>query len=251
MAQSPFSLHGKVALITGAAAGIGQATVTAFSKAGAKVIATDRDPLGLEKLGTDKMIGLRTAVLDVTDPDAIAEVVAAAGPIDVLFNCAGIVPSGAVLDTTRQQWQRAFDINVTSIFDMTRAVLPGMIERRGGNIINVASVVSTIKAAPNRAAYAATKAAVVALTKSVALDYIGRGIRCNAICPGTVETPSLEARIAATGDAEATRRAFVARQPMGRLGSADEIAATALYLACAESAFVTGHAMVIDGGFSL
>ncbi|TPM07078.1 SDR family oxidoreductase [Mesorhizobium sp. B2-3-11] len=250
MAQPPFSLHGKIALITGAAAGIGRATVAAFSKAGAKVIATDRDPSGLERLpaGSD---GLRTAVLDVTDPDAIAGVVAQAGPIDILFNCAGIVPSGAVLDTTRQEWQRAFDINVTSIFDMSRAVLPGMIERGGGNIINVASVVSTIKTAPNRAAYAATKAAVVALTKSVALDYVGKGIRCNAICPGTVDTPSLEARIAATGEAEAARCAFVARQPMGRLGSAEEIAAAALYLASPESAFVTGHAMVIDGGFSL
>lgn len=250
MAQSSFSLHGKIALITGAAAGIGRATVEAFSKAGATVIATDRDLSGLERLaaGSD---GLRTTVLDVTDPDAVAAVVAKAGPIDILFNCAGMVPAGAILDTTRQEWQRAFDINVTSIFDMTRAVLPGMIGRGSGNIINVASVVSTIKTAPNRAAYAATKAAVVALTKSVALDYVGKGIRCNAICPGTVDTPSLEARIAATGEAEATRRAFVARQPMGRLGSAEEIAAAALYLASMESAFVTGHAMVIDGGFSL
>ena len=250
MTQSPFSLDGKIALITGAAAGIGRATCLAFSAAGAEVIATDRDLSGLQRLAAE-LDGLRIAALDVTDPQAIERTVAEAGPIDILFNCAGVVPAGAILDTTRTDWQRAFDINVTSIFDMMRAVLPGMIDRGGGNIINVASVVSTIKMAPGRSAYAASKAAVIALTRSVALDYVGKGIRCNAICPGTVDTPSLEARMSATGDAEAARRAFVARQPMGRLGSAEEIAAAALYLASPQSAFVTGHAMVIDGGFSL
>jgi 2-keto-3-deoxy-L-fuconate dehydrogenase len=250
MTQSPFSLDGKIALITGAAAGIGRATCLAFSAAGAEVIATDRDLSGLQRLAAE-LDGLRIAALDVTDPQAIERTVAEAGPIDILFNCAGVVPAGAILDTTRTDWQRAFDINVTSIFDMMRTVLPGMIDRGGGNIINVASVVSTIKMAPGRSAYAASKAAVIALTRSVALDYVGKGIRCNAICPGTVDTPSLEARMSATGDAEAARRAFVARQPMGRLGSAEEIAAAALYLASPQSAFVTGHAMVIDGGFSL
>ena len=250
MTQSPFSLDGKIALITGAAAGIGRATCLAFSAAGAEVIATDRDLSGLQRLAAE-LDGLRIAALDVTDPQAIERTVVEAGPIDILFNCAGVVPAGAILDTTRTDWQRAFDINVTSIFDMMRTVLPGMIDRGGGNIINVASVVSTIKMAPGRSAYAASKAAVIALTRSVALDYVGKGIRCNAICPGTVDTPSLEARMSATGDAEAARRAFVARQPMGRLGSAEEIAAAALYLASPQSAFVTGHAMVIDGGFSL
>ena len=250
MTQSPFSLDGKIALITGAAAGIGRATCLAFSAAGAEVIATDRDLSGLQHLAAE-LGGLRIAALDVTDPQAIERTVVEAGPIDILFNCAGVVPAGAILDTTRTDWQRAFDINVTSIFDMMRTVLPGMIDRGGGNIINVASVVSTIKMAPGRSAYAASKAAVIALTRSVALDYVGKGIRCNAICPGTVDTPSLEARMSATGDAEAARRAFVARQPMGRLGSAEEIAAAALYLASPQSAFVTGHAMVIDGGFSL
>ena len=214
MTQSPFSLDGKIALITGAAAGIGRATCLAFSAAGAEVLATDRDLSGLQRLAAE-LDGLRIAALDVTDPQAIERTVAEAGPIDILFNCAGVVPAGAILDTTRTDWQRAFDINVTSIFDMMRAVLPGMIDRGGGNIINVASVVSTIKMAPGRSAYAASKAAVIALTRSVALDYVGKGIRCNAICPGTVDTPSLEARMSATGDAEAARRAFVARQPMG------------------------------------
>jgi len=250
MTQSPFSLDGKIALITGAAAGIGRATCLAFSATGAEVIATDRDLSGLQRLAAE-LDGLRIAALDVTDPQAIERTVAEAGPIDILFNCAGVVPAGAILETTRTDWKRAFDINVTSIFDMMRTVLPGMIDRGGGNIINVASVVSTIKMAPGRSAYAASKAAVIALTRSVALDYVGKGIRCNAICPGTVDTPSLEARMSATGDAEAARRAFVARQPMGRLGSAEEIAAAALYLASPQSAFVTGHAMVIDGGFSL
>jgi 2-keto-3-deoxy-L-fuconate dehydrogenase len=245
-----FRLDGKTALITGAAAGIGRATAELFKKLGASVIATDRDRSGLDRLTTD-VPALHTVLLDVTDPVAIAQAVRAAGRIDILVNCAGMVPHGTVLDGERNDWQRTFDVNVTSIYDATRAVLPGMIERRRGNIINVASVVSTLKAAPNRCAYAATKAAVIALTKSVALDYVKQGIRCNAICPGTIDTPSLAERIAARGDPEIVREAFVARQPMGRLGRAEEIAAAALYLASDESAFMTGHALVIDGGFSL
>jgi 2-keto-3-deoxy-L-fuconate dehydrogenase len=245
-----FRLDGKAVMITGAAAGIGRATSMELARAGAIVMATDLDSVGLDRLALE-IPELRTAQLDVTDPDAIEKVVHEAGQIDILFNCAGIVPHGAILDGERREWQRTFDINVTSIFDMTRAVLPGMIERGRGNIINVASVVSTLKAAANRCAYAATKAAVIALTKSVALDYVSKGIRCNAICPGTVDTPSLARRIAAQGDAEAARKAFIARQPMGRLGSAREVAAAALYLASDESGFMTGHALVIDGGFSL
>jgi 2-keto-3-deoxy-L-fuconate dehydrogenase len=245
-----FRLDGKTALITGAAAGIGRATAELFKKSGALVIATDRDRSGLDRLITD-VPALHTVLLDVTDPVAVAQAVRAAGSIDILFNCAGMVPHGTVLDGERNDWQRTFDVNVTSIYDATRAVLPGMIERGRGNIINVASVVSTLKSAPNRCAYAATKAAVIALTKSVALDYVKQGIRCNAICPGTIDTPSLAERIAAQGDPAIVREAFVARQPMGRLGRAEEIAAAALYLASDESAFMTGHALVIDGGFSL
>lgn len=245
-----FSLDGKTALLTGAGAGIGRATALLFAGAGAKVIATDRDPATLAALAQE-VPGITTAILDVTDPDQIASVTAAAGLVDILFNCAGCVPSGNILEGDRANWQRTFDLNVTSVFDMTRAVLPGMIARKYGNIINVASVVSTIKTAPNRATYAATKAAVVALTRSVALDFVGQGIRCNAICPGTIDTPSLGDRMAATGDAMAARTAFAARQPMGRLGTADEIAAAALYLASVESGFMTGHALVIDGAFSL
>jgi 2-keto-3-deoxy-L-fuconate dehydrogenase len=245
-----FRLDGKTAMITGAAAGIGRATAIAFASAGASVIATDLDSARLDVLKAE-VPNLRTALLDVTNSDAIEKVVPAVGRLDILFNCAGIVPHGAILDGDRRAWQRAFDVNVTSIFDMTRAVLPGMIERGRGNIINVASVVSTLKTAVNRCTYAATKAAVIALTKSVALDYVSKGIRCNAICPGTVDTPSLAQRIAALGDSEAARKAFIARQPMGRLGSAEEVSAAALYLASEESGFMTGHALVIDGGFSL
>lgn len=245
-----FRLDGKTALITGAAAGIGRATAELFNKMGASVLATDRDRSGLDRLTTD-VPALHTVLLDVTDPVAVGQAVRAAGCIDILVNCAGMVPHGTVLDGERNDWQRTFDVNVTSIYDTTRAVLPGMIERGTGNIINIASVVSTLKSAPNRCAYAATKAAVIALTKSVALDYVKQGIRCNAICPGTIDTPSLAERIAAQGDPEIVREAFVARQPMGRLGRAEEIAAAALYLASDESAFMTGHALVIDGGFSL
>jgi 2-keto-3-deoxy-L-fuconate dehydrogenase len=245
-----FSLAGKTALLTGAGAGIGRATAKIFADAGARVIATDRDADTLVSLASESS-GIVTMALDVTKPDQIADIADKAGAVDILFNCAGIVPAGNILEGSRDAWVRAFDINVTSIFDMTRSFLPGMIARGTGNIINIASVVSTLKTAPNRAAYAATKAAVIALTKSVALDFVGQGIRCNAICPGTVDTPSLGDRMAATGDAEVARRAFIARQPMGRLGTAEEIAFAALYLASSESAFMTGHALVIDGAFSL
>lgn len=245
-----FSLDEKTALITGAGAGIGYATALVFQRHGASVIATDRDGAALDRLAAENP-AIQTRELDVTRTDQIDAVTSDIGAVDILFNCAGFVPSGAVLEGSREDWQSAFNINVTSVFDLTRAVLPGMLVRGHGNIINVASVVSTIKTAPNRAAYAATKAAVLALTKSVALDYVGQGVRCNAICPGTVDTPSLEGRMAETGDAAAARASFVARQPMGRLGTAEEIAAAALYLASDESGFMTGHGLVIDGAFSL
>lgn len=243
-------LNGKKALVTGAAAGIGRATVLAFLSAGARVLATDKDDLGLRQLAAEAP-SVETSVLDVTDPEAIAALTAESPDIDILFNCAGFVPHGTILDCGPEDWRRAFELNVTSIFLMARAFLPGMLERSRGNIINVASVVSNIKAAPNRFAYATTKAAVIGLTKSIAVDYIGNGIRCNAICPGTVDTPSLADRIAAQGDPVKVRAAFIARQPMGRLGTAEEIAALALHLASDESAFATGGAFVIDGGFSL
>jgi 2-keto-3-deoxy-L-fuconate dehydrogenase len=178
-------------------------------------------------------------------------VVAGAGRIDILFNCAGFVASGSILDCSEEEWARSLDLNVTSMFRLTRAVLPQMIARRNGSIINMSSVASSIKGVTNRCAYSMTKAAVIGLTKSIAADFVTKGIRCNAICPGTVDTPSLHQRLQATGDYEASLRAFVARQPMARLGSASEIAAMALYLASDESVFTTGQCHVVDGGWSL
>jgi 2-keto-3-deoxy-L-fuconate dehydrogenase len=245
-----FTLSPYTALVTGAGAGIGRATSIAFSRAGARVIATDKDVNSLASLASEYP-EIICHELDVTVSEQIDSIGNLIGDVDILFNCAGLVPAGSILDGDRASWQRAFDVNVTSVWLMTRHFLPGMIKKGSGNIINVASVVSTIKTAPNRCTYAATKAAVIALTKSVALDHVADGIRCNAVCPGTVDTPSLVQRMAATGDEISARRNFVARQPMGRLATAEEIAAAALYLASPESAFMTGHALVIDGAFSL
>jgi 2-keto-3-deoxy-L-fuconate dehydrogenase len=249
-----FTLGGKAAFVTAAGQGIGRATALAFAQAGARVTATDINPELLEGLaGTP---GITTRVLDVTDPAAIGRAVADSGPVDVLFNCAGFVHAGTILQATEAEWEFAFNLNVRSMFRLIQAVLPGMLERGGGSIINMASAASSIKGAPNRFIYGTTKAAVVGLTKSVAADFIGKGVRCNAICPGTVESPSLRDRIssqaAASGQTLAqVEAAFVARQPMGRLGRAEEIAALALYLASDASAFVTGTTQVIDGGWSL
>lgn len=249
-----FTLGGKAAFVTAAGQGIGRATALAFAQAGARVTATDINPALLEGLaGTP---GITTRVLDVTDPAAIGRAVADSGPVDVLFNCAGFVHAGTILQATEAEWEFAFNLNVRSMFRLIQAVLPGMLERGGGSIINMASAASSIKGAPNRFIYGTTKAAVVGLTKSVAADFIGKGIRCNAICPGTVESPSLRDRIssqaAVSGQTLAqVEAAFVARQPMGRLGRAEEIAALALYLASDASAFVTGTTQVIDGGWSL
>lgn len=238
-------LAGKTALVTAAAQGIGRATAELFAAHGADVLATDTNTDALVQLQ-----GCRTAKLDVLLPDEIVRVVESAGTIDILFNCAGFVANGSVLDCTDEQWALSLSLNVTSMFRLVRAVLPQMLARRRGSIINMSSVASSIKGVPNRCAYSATKAAVIGLTKSIAADFATNGIRCNAICPGTVETPSLHQRLEATGDYDASRRAFIARQPMGRLGRPAEIAALALYLASDESEFTTGQCHIIDGGWS-
>ena len=247
-------LSGKTAFVTAAGAGIGRATALAFAREGARVIASDLDPALLAALAREA--GLDTRVLDVTDAAAIAAAAAAVGPVDVLFNAAGFVHAGTVLDCTEEQWAFAFDLNVRSMYRTVKAFLPGMLGRGRGSIVNVASAAGSIKGAPNRFVYGTTKAAVIGRTKSVAAEFIARGIRCNAICPGTVESPSLRERIAAqaraSGQSEAQVEAmFIARQPMGRLGRAEEIAALAVYLASDESAFTTGTAQLIDGGWSL
>jgi len=239
-------LAGKTALVTAAAQGIGRATAELFAAHGADVLATDTNSDALVQLQ-----GCRTAKLDVLLPDEIDRVVESAGTIDILFNCAGFVANGSVLECTDEQWALSLNLNVTSMFRLVRAVLPQMLARRRGSIINMSSVASSIKGVPNRCAYGATKAAVIGLTKSIAADFVTNGVRCNAICPGTVETPSLHQRLEATGDYTASRQAFIARQPMGRLGTPAEIAALALYLASDESEFTTGQCHIIDGGWSI
>jgi 2-keto-3-deoxy-L-fuconate dehydrogenase len=238
-------LAGKTALVTAAAQGIGRATAELFAAHGADVLATDINVTAL-----DQLRGCRKAKLDVLRPEEITRIVATAGNVDILFNCAGFVASGTVLDCTDADWHLSLNLNITSMFHMVRAVLPQMIARRHGSIINMSSVASSIKGVSNRCAYSVTKAAVIGLTKSIAADFVSDGIRCNAICPGTVETPSLHERLEATGNYEASLQAFIARQPMGRLGKAAEIAALALYLASDDSAFTTGQCHVIDGGWS-
>lgn len=240
-------LTGKRALVTAAGQGIGRASVLAMAREGAQVLATDVNPAALESLAAE---GIETRVLNVRDPASIRAAVEAAGPVDVLFNCAGFVANGTILDCDEEQWAFSLDLNMTAMYRMCRAFLPGMLERGAGSIINMASVASSVIAAPNRFVYGATKAGVIGLTKGIAADFITRGIRCNAICPGTVESPSLEDRLRATGDYEAARSAFIARQPIGRIGSAEEIAALVVYLASDESAYTTGVAHVIDGGWS-
>ena len=237
-------LEGKVALVTAAGQGIGRATAQAFVREGARVIATDVRAEALEGLE-----GAELRVLDVTNAAAVKAIAAANPEINVLYNCAGVVHAGTILDCDEEQWDFAYALNVTAQYRMIRAVLPGMIARGGGSIINMSSVCSSIKAVANRFAYGATKAAVIGLTKSVAIDYVTDGIRCNAICPGTVETPSLIQRLHDTGDFEKAYAEFTARQAMGRFGRVDELAALAVYLASDESAFTTGTTSVIDGGW--
>jgi 2-keto-3-deoxy-L-fuconate dehydrogenase len=246
------SLTGKTAFVTAAGQGIGRATVKAFAAAGAKVIATDVDAAKLDGLESDTV---RTLALNVLDAAAITDAASAAGPVDILFNCAGVVHQGTILDATEAEWSFAFDLNCRSMFRTMQAFLPGMLGRGRGTIINMASVASSLKGVPNRFIYSASKAAVIGMTRSVATDYVARGIRCNCLCPGTVETPSLDERIAANaaaaGSIDAARAAFVARQPMGRLGTPEEIAALAVYLSGDDAQFITGQAVVIDGGLTL
>ncbi|MSP88827.1 MAG: SDR family oxidoreductase [Alphaproteobacteria bacterium] len=242
-------LTGKRALVTAAGQGIGRASALAFAREGASVIATDVD---LGKLaGLDRETGLTIRRLDVLDNAAIVAAAAEIGTVDVLFNCAGFVANGSVLEGTEKDWDFSFDLNVKAMFRMIRAFLPAMLKQGRGSIVNMASVASTLRGVPNRCAYGTTKAAVIGLTKSVAADYIKQGIRCNCICPGTISTPSLEERINSAADPVEARRAFIARQPLGRLGTAEEIASVAVHLASDESAYTTGTAIVADGGFTL
>ena len=246
-------LGGKRAVVTAAGQGIGRATALAFAAEGAQVVATDIDEDKLTDLAAS---GLETRRLDARDGAAIAALAGELGAVQILFNCAGFVHHGTILDASPEDWDFSFDLNVRSMFLMIRAFLPQMLAAGGGSIINMASTASSVKGVPQRCIYGATKAAVIGLTKSVAADFITGGIRCNAICPGTVATPSLDERIAAQGarvpgGPDAARRAFIARQPLGRLGQPEEVAALAVYLASDEAHFTTGAIHVIDGGFTL
>jgi 2-keto-3-deoxy-L-fuconate dehydrogenase len=246
------SLTGKTAFVTAAGQGIGRATALAFAAAGASVVATDVDAGKLAGLASD---AIRTMALDVLDPAAIARAERDAGAVDILFNCAGVVHQGTLLEASEADWSFAFDLNCRSMFRTMRVFLPGMLARGRGAIVNMASVASSLKGVPNRFIYSASKAAVIGMTRSVATDYVTKGIRANCLCPGTVETPSLDERIAANaaaaGSIDAARAAFVARQPMGRLGTPEEIAALAVYLSGDDAQFITGQAIVIDGGLTL
>ncbi len=240
-------LSGKTVLITAAAQGIGRASAIALAKAGAKVIATDINVAKLQEL--DGETGIVTRRLDVLDRSSIQSLVSEIGRVDILFNCSGIVHAGSVLDCTDDEFDFAFALNVKAQMHMIQAVLPGMLERKDGCIINMASVASSVKGVPNRCLYSASKAAVIGLTKSVAADYVAQGIRCNAICPGTVDSPSLHERLSAQGDYEAAHAAFVSRQPIGRIGKADEIADLVVYLSGAT--YTTGAIHLIDGGWAI
>jgi len=250
--MSRHRLAGKRVLITAAGQGMGRAAVLAMLREGASVWATDLRRELLESLIEEAPEGrLEISSLDVCDPQAISDLCAQVGPVDVLFNCAGFVHQGTIFDCSEEEWDRSFTINVRSMYRMIRAVLPGMLERGSGSIINMASVCGSVKGLPNRFVYGTTKAAVVGLTKSVAADYVTRGIRCNAVAPGTVETPSLLDRMQALGDIDEARRMFTARQPMGRLAQAEDIVPIFVYLASDESNFATGQVFQIDGGMTI
>ena len=241
-------LQGKLCLVTAAGQGIGRASALAMAREGARVVATDIDEGALARLAAEGAVETRR--LDVLDPAQIAATLEAVGAPDVLFACAGMVHHGTILDCDDAAWERSVALNMTAMFRLCRAAIPGMIAKGGGSIVTMASVASSVIAAPNRFAYGATKAGVIGMTKAIACDFVGQGIRANAICPGTVETPSLRGRIAAAGGDEAARRAFVERQPMRRLGTAEEIAHLVVYLASDESAYTTGTEVVIDGGWT-
>lgn len=242
-------LDGKVALVTAAGQGIGRGAALAFAREGATVWATDLNAKTLAEI--DGRDGIRTRPMDATDEQAIARVAAEVGDIDVLFNCAGFVHHGTILDCTPKDWDFSFNINVRSMYLVTRVFMPGMLKRGKGSIINMASVASSLKGIPNRFVYGATKAAVIGLTKAIAADHVRQGIRCNAICPGTVDTPSLDGRINAFADPVQARKDFIARQPMGKLGSVDDIVGILIFLASDESLFATGNAYAIDGGMTI
>jgi len=248
----PGHLADKTAFVTAAGQGIGRATALAFAAEGARVIATDVDEGKVRQIASER---IRTARLDVLQAADIAQAANDAGPIDILFNCAGFVHQGTLLDATEREWDMAFELNVRSMFRTMKAFLPGMLARKRGVILNMASVSSSLKGVPSRFIYSATKAAVIGMTKSVATDYIKQNIRCNCLCPGTVHTPSLDERIAANaaqaGSVDAARAAFIDRQPMGRLGTPEEVATLAVYLASDAAQFITGQAVIIDGGLTL
>jgi NAD(P)-dependent dehydrogenase (short-subunit alcohol dehydrogenase family) len=244
----PNRLQGKRALVTAAGQGMGRAAALAFLREGARVIATDIDPDLLGRLPTE---GIETAALDVLDDGEVAAFVAKTGPVDILFNCAGWVHQGSILECSSEDWDRSFQLNVRSMFVMVKAMLPLMIANGGGVILNMASVLGAAKAAPNRLAYASSKAAVQGFTRALAIDHVKQGIRVNCVCPGTVDTPSLGDRIKAFADPVKARQDFIARQPMGRLATAEEIAETFVYLVSDESSFMTGQAVYVDGGMSL
>ncbi|SMP16304.1 SDR family oxidoreductase [Shimia sagamensis] len=242
-------LAGKTTLITAAGQGIGRATAELFAAEGARVIASDISDAALAEL--DAIEGVSTLKLDVTDGPAVIEAAKDLPALDVLFNCAGFVASGSILECDEKDWDFSFDLNVKAMYRLIQLTLPAMLQNGGGSIINMSSVASSIKGVPNRFAYCASKGAVIGLTKSVAADYVTKGIRCNAICPGTVDSPSMHGRLRATGNYEQALKDFIARQPMGRIGTAEEIAALALYLASDDSAFTTGQTHAIDGGWSV
>ncbi|MGE3830857.1 MAG: SDR family oxidoreductase [Parvibaculaceae bacterium] len=242
-------LAGKTAIVTSAAQGIGRATVTAMAREGARVFATDiREDL-LKELATE-VKGVEAFTLDVLKPDEIAAAAKRTGTVDILFNCSGFVHHGTILDCDEKSWDFSFDLNTKAHYRMIKAYLPGMLERGKGAIVNMSSAASSIKGIPNRFVYGATKAAVIGLTKALAADFVSKGIRCNAVCPGTVDTPSLSDRMRAQGDYEKARAAFIARQPMGRMAKPEEIANLVVYLASDEADFVTGQTFVIDGGWT-
>jgi 2-keto-3-deoxy-L-fuconate dehydrogenase len=245
MKGSPGRLMGKTTLITAAGQGIGRKTAESFAREGATVWASDINAAALAGLK-----GCRCVSLDVREVEDIRALERETGPIDVLFNCAGVVANGTILDCSEEEWANSLELNITSMFRMIRVFLPDMLARRCGSIINISSVVGAQKGVPNRFVYGTTKAAVVGLTKAIAADFVAQGVRCNAICPGTIETPSLHERLRATGDFDRALAEFKARQPMGRLGKPEEVAALALYLASDESAFTTGQCHMVDGGWS-
>lgn len=244
------TLTGKTALVTAAANGIGRASAVMLAERGATVIATDIAEDALSELQASHP-GITGMVLDVTDTAAVQALVTGLGPLDILVNCPGWVHDGTILDCDADAWNRSFDLNARALFEVTKAALPGMLDKGAGSIVNIASIVSSEKGAPRRFAYAASKAAIIGMTKSIAADFVKDGIRCNAICPGTVQSPSLNDRLAATGDFDAALAAFKARQPMGRLGKPEEIAEVVCYLASDMAAFTTGQAIAIDGGWSI